>query len=174
MSIDELASVVSPPPGVQPGEVDWQSVEHLIGCVLPADYKEMVRRYGPGCFAQFIHIYQPSSELGAIDLPTQVGESLWALRYLRDAGEPIPYRIDDPAEVLAFGRTDNGDVLFWRRAEIDAPDTWTVLVKEPRGEEWFEFPGDMSGFLAKVLDRTIAVPIFPRRFPSMEPIFESY
>ncbi|MER6359208.1 SMI1/KNR4 family protein [Streptomyces sp. NPDC001634] len=154
--------------------MDWQSVEHLIGCALPADYKETVRRYGPGCFSQFIHIYQPSSDLQAIDLPTQIGESLWALRYLRDAGEPIPYRLDEPAEVLAFGRTDNGDILFWRRAEIDAPEKWTVLVKEPRGEEWFEFPGDMSGFLAGVLDRRISVPIFPRRFPSVAPIFEPY
>jgi hypothetical protein len=174
VSIDDLVSVVSPPQGGWYGEIEWADVERQLGCALPVDYKDVIRLYGPGHFSQFIHIYQPSSDLPAIDLVAQAGDSLWALKYLRESGEPMPYRLDDPAEMLAFGRTDNGDILFWRRIDLGSPEKWTVLAKEPRGEEWFEFLGGMSEFLAGVLTRRVVVPFFPRRFPSMAPAFESY
>ncbi|MFC5099863.1 hypothetical protein [Kibdelosporangium philippinense] len=73
MSIDELVSVVAPPAQRTTGEIAWHAVESQLNSALPLDYKQLVSRYGPGYFSKFIHIYQPSNDLSAIDLVTQAG-----------------------------------------------------------------------------------------------------
>lgn len=174
MGIQDLLAVVPPAVKADLGPVEWDRVERELGSSVPEDYKELVSLYGPGCYSRFIHVYQPLNDLDSIDLGKQARDSLWALRYMDEEGEDMPYRLDDPAELLSFGRTDNGDVLFWHRVTLDSPDSWTVVVKEPRGEEWFQYDGGMTSFLADALSRRIDVPIFPRRFPSVEPEFVSY
>jgi hypothetical protein len=174
LAIDDLLAVVPVGDAGSPVAVDWVQVEENLGYRLPNDYKDLVARYGEGCFSQFIHIYQPVSSLDAIDLGVQQGKSLWALRYLRDEGEDIPYRLDEPAELLTFGRTDNGDIFFWHCDPLGSPEDWTVLVKEPRGDDWFGYRGGVTKFLADVVSGEIEVPFFPRGFPTLIPGFQSY
>lgn len=174
MFVEGLAEVVTSPVDGNSRTYDWAAVEAELGCGLPGDYKELIEAYGPGCFGGFLYIYQPNSPWEELDLREQSAAELEALRELQEDGEEVPYRLDEPAELLSFGRSDNGDALFWNRSGEAGPDGWTVVVKEARGEEWFAFDGGVVEFLRAVLGRDLRVSVFPDDFPGREAGFEPY
>ncbi|WP_370419473.1 hypothetical protein AB8O64_14000 [Streptomyces sp. QH1-20] len=112
-----------------------------------------------------MHIYQPNAPWAQLDLKRQSDAELESLRELREFGEEIPYRIDESSGLLNFGRSDNGDALFWNRSDAADSDNWTVAIKEARGEEWFEFGGGVVEFLQDFLMRKVRVPVFPGDVP---------
>jgi hypothetical protein len=173
MTVERLRQIAEPPE--QPTRtVDWTAVESGLGHRLPRDYKELVDVYGPGCFDEFIHIYQPHSPLRAVDLAYQSERAIWALKTLREGGEEIPYGLEDPVRLLPWGRTDNGDVCYWFMHEPEDPDSWPVVVNAARDSRWVEYIGGVASFLADTLSRSFAVAVFPDDFPSEEPFFEPY
>lgn len=174
MSIRRLREVIAPPSQSSGREYSWETIEGDLQFPLPTDYKELVETYGAGSFGDFLHIYQPNSPWEQLDLKQQAEGELWALRELAEDGEDIPYQLADPAELISFGRNENGDPLFWHRAPGSDPDTWTVVVKEARGDEWFSFDGGVTDFLCAALTREVRVTVFPRDFPPGTPEFTSY
>ncbi|MCZ4123102.1 SMI1/KNR4 family protein [Streptomyces sp. H39-S7] len=174
MSIENLTSVCPPPedpPRIRP---DWNQVEGDLGFRLPADYRQLIETYGPGSFDGFLHVFQPASPHRPLDLAHQIDTSVAALRTLRDDfSEEVPFRLEQPYEILTFAVTDNGDQCYWLRTGDD-PDQWTVLVNEARGPEWFPFDGNATAFLAATLSRRITVPVFPDDFPTDPPMFAPY
>jgi len=169
-SRDDLVRLV-PPPSRQLGQPDWDAVEARLGTQLPSDYRWLVERYGPGSFDEFLHVFQPGSSVEPIQLEHQAERTAWALDYLRNGGEAIPYQ---NSELLSFGRTDNGDVCYWLRHPADNPDEWKVVVNEPRGPRWSTFERGVVEFLIGVLSGTHRVSVFPDDFPSDEPEFAPY
>lgn len=160
-----------PPPDGPIRQVDWQSVEERLGMHLPEDYKWIVESYGPGSFDGFIHVFQPGHEATAIRLEHQVDRARQILSQLRQRGEIMPH---DPSELVACGRTDNGDSVYWRGVSNADPQTWTIVVNEPRGTRWSSFDGPLAEFLRSVLSGDHAVGVFPDDFPSNVPRFASY
>jgi hypothetical protein len=130
-----------------------------------------VERYGPGSFDQFLDVFQPGSPIDGVRLEHQAEQAASALDYLRNGGEAIPYQ---NAEILSFGRTDNGDYCYWLRRPASEPDAWTVVVNEARGPEWSTFEHGVVEFLLGVLSGSHHVGVFPEDFPSEEPTFEPY
>jgi hypothetical protein len=172
--LDNLVRIAPPPTGRQLTVPAWSELEQRIGCGLPGDYKALVETYGPGIFGGFIHVFQPASPVPAIDLERQITDSAWALSELRKGGERIPYKLDEPAEIIAVGRTDNGDILYLVRRPLGDPEAWTIAVNESRGEEWNEFAGGITDFLASALSGSRRYSVFPTSFPMNIAPFETY
>ncbi|GAA0921195.1 SMI1/KNR4 family protein [Virgisporangium aurantiacum] len=158
---DAFRRVVAPPDHA-PTAVDWGAVESRLGAPLPADYKGLVETYGPGSFGGFFRVFCPGSSHKSLDLEHQHERTTWALEYLAERGHSLPR---DPAELLSFGRSDNGDVAYWVIGQRDDPDQWSVALGEPRGPLWEEYEGGAVEWLEAVLSRRLRMKIFPNDFP---------
>ena len=173
MAINHLVNLLIPPrnpPDLPPGD-GWATLEARMKVSLPEDYKDFIRSYGSGRISNFIWIFNPFSGNENLNLERQIDVQSKVLAELASYGEVIPYALfPKPGGLLPFGITDNGDVLFW---VIDnTPDEWPVVVNGARTPTWERFDLSMSEFLASVLNRQIAVSIFPGNFPEGLPVFE--
>ncbi|MEV0810323.1 SMI1/KNR4 family protein [Micromonospora sp. NPDC050200] len=158
---DSFRQVVAPPDRA-PTAVDWDTVEARMGVLLPSDYKWLVENYGPGLFGGFFYILYPGSSRKGLDLEYQHERTTWALEYLAERGHSLPR---NPADLLSFGRSENGDVAYWVIGQRDDPDRWSVALGEPRGPLWEEYDGGAVEWLGAVLSRRIRMNIFPKDFP---------
>lgn len=175
MALSELIGVVPPPDGPGGTEVDWDTVERGLGLPLPRDYKDLIARYGPGGFDDFLHPYQPAADDEALDLVDRQRMDLGALREIQEEfPEDVPYRLAGPAELVSAALTDNGDIVYWHVTDPGNPDAWTITVNESRGPEWFRYEGSFTSFLADVLARRVRVTVFPDDFPDEDPAFIPY
>lgn len=43
---------------------DWEGVERMCNITLPADYKEFVSAYGPGCINDQVYLFHPRAARG--------------------------------------------------------------------------------------------------------------
>ncbi len=77
-------------------------------------------------------------------------------------------RID---HLLAVGRTDNGDTIYWVTEPEAAPDEWTVTAKGARNTKWPCSDGGIVEFLVSVLAGATRMDVFPGDFPSARPAF---
>ncbi len=147
------------PPTDRSMTIRWDTVEADLGMPLPRDYKELAERYGPGRFCDYLSIFHPHGVVEFVNLTGPVPGRVRAhLRKDHDEGTfAVPY---DPDQLFAIGSTDNGEYLFWITTPAD-PDAWHVAVNEARGPRWFTYDGNLTAFLAAVLDGRTQVPQFP-------------
>ncbi len=149
MSIDALVALVPPPAVPVDAEADWPSVEAVLGVSLPADYKELITRYGSGEFCDLVH------PLTADGLLSRGLDALEIERELADEDAPYPLH-PEPGGLLPWGTTSNGHLLCWRT------DDWTVVVYAPRDGDYEAYPTSVTGFLHGWL--TGALTPFPAAF----------
>lgn len=169
MTIEALLKAVSPPD--QPYEAfvgPWEPVEAEIGTRLPHDYKELVRRYGNGYFMDFIGICVPLAENPHDRLENAAP---YVRENLKRADHPTcPYAIwPDPAGLLPFGSTDNGDYLFW--LPRGGPHSWPIVVWDRASGECELFGCNLTGFLAGIYAGTIRPKAFPPNLTGRESTF---
>lgn len=175
MAISDLTATVPAPDEPAYTAPDWQRLEGELGMRLPEDYKQATAIYGDGCFGDFIHLYQPTSTNPDHDLLHRRRTDLDALRVLqRDFDIDVPYRLDEPAELLPVGLSDNGDVIYWHIHNPEDPDGWTIVVNDSREPEWSTFPGGITQFLAEVLTGETKIGVFPTKFPHRGATFAKY
>jgi hypothetical protein len=122
--VNELVALVPPPDA--PPAVDERE---LAG--LPADYRALIERYGPGNLAG-LRLLPPA------DIPREAERQRSAL-----AGIESPYA---PEQLLPWGIDESGNVVWWL-TEGD----WPVVANEARGEEWFRHDGGAVSFLEAIL-----------------------
>ena len=159
--LTELLPVPGAPAGV-PTQSDCRSAEVAIGRKLPDGYCEFVGRYGAGCIDDFIRIFVPNSTCEQLNIVSQQNVFRRMLRSTLSFDLSVgPLRLDD---AIAFGETDNGDVLFW--------EAGTIIVYYPRDASFFEYQGNVCQFLIGVLSGSIRVTVFPKDFPSRHPEFK--
>jgi hypothetical protein len=173
MSLSSLTRVLPPPsnPFEIPSLDAWEPIENQIGR-LPADYKAFVQQFGSGTIDRFLWIWNPFSKSEHGNLLTAKEPTLSALRELRESGEECPYPLHpEPGGLLPFGKSDNGDVLYWLTARV--PEQWPVVVNAARDPAYEKFECDMTDFLAGILTRRLRCAIFPEDFPSRSPKFVS-
>jgi hypothetical protein len=171
MSLDSLLKLLPPPlnPGEVPTAEDWTAAERRLG-KLPADYKALVDRYGTGIIDRFLWVLNPASANSYLNLLRQNEPILNALKELREAGEPCPYALyPEPGGLLPFGKTDNGDALFWQT--VGEPNKWPVVVNAARDPSYEKFECDMTDFVEGILTRRLRCSVFPEDFPSGQPVF---
>jgi hypothetical protein len=134
-ALDALIKLV-PPPDDPPPPPDWRQD-------LPADYRALVERYGPGTLAG-LAILTPGHPNRYVDLDRQTGEQRATLK--EGALEP-EY---EPDALIPWGIDESGNVVWW--LTTGEPDQWPVVANEARGDEWQRFDGGAVAFLVALLD----------------------
>lgn len=153
---------VVPPPKV-PTEAyhgPWEPIEAELGTILPQDYKDFVRLYGEGQFMEFLGIHVPRFWSPYVRLVPQVRS---AAQVFASFEEDLPYPLwPSPGGLLAFGKTDFGDYLFWLTR--GSPEDWPVVVWGRGLQEFEVFDRSLTDFLAGVATGEID----PKDFPEGE------
>lgn len=165
MSIKNLTHILVPP--LAPVDVgraeEWDTIERQVG-KLPDDYKMFIGRFGTGIINNFLWVLNPASSNQHLHLLREGEPILSALRELRQAGEQCPYPLyPEIGGLFPFGKTDNGDALFW--LQVGEPNQWPVVVNAARDPEYQKFNCGMADFLAGILTQRIRCSIFPAGFP---------
>jgi hypothetical protein len=166
MSLSSLLTILPAPLNQveAPKLGDWAAIEEQFG-KLPADFKAFLEGYGSGTIDHFIWVLNPVSSNRHLNWVRAKEPILAALRELREGGEPCPYPLyPEAGGLLPFGKTDNGDALFWQT--IGDPNQWPVIVNAARDPSYEKFDCNMTAFLDGILMRRIRCSVFPDGFPS--------
>jgi SMI1-KNR4 cell-wall len=163
VTLQRLRQVAAPPPapsGTGTPE-EWAAAERALGLELPGDYKELVRTYGSGKFANFIFVYTPFTSNPYSNLLEQRGLNLAAYKTMRaQAPRTAPYpAYPEPGGVLPRAHTENGDVLYWLTE--GPPDQWPIIVIETRHGSLQQYDLTTTEFLAQALEGRLGPDIFP-------------
>ena len=156
-----------PPPPRSSAPPNWPAVERSLGFALPGDYKDLVDRYGPGRFDDFLAVLAPGHPVPRLDLVHGVAEAADTLRVYASSGEALPAPVDG---LTAVAWTDNGDTVYWLRDPGSPPDRWRIAVNGARDfDEWHLFDGCLAHFLVAVLNREWWCPRSPATSPARTP-----
>lgn len=166
MSIDQLLSVRKPPANpVEAGLIsEWAKIEEEIGTQLPIDYKQYISIFGTGGFSKadftFLFPFNPFSK--RYTLQEWQEDTLWVYEECRHSTPEICIFNAFPEKngLLPWGRTDNGDALFWLTK--GPPDFWDVVVFDGKYMEYVHYNLTMTGFLASWLSGEIEINFFPK------------
>ncbi|MFI2200518.1 hypothetical protein ACH47Z_06995 [Streptomyces sp. NPDC020192] len=169
-AFDDLVHLCPPPVGPLPA-VDWAEAERALGTALPADYKQLVERYGDGLFDETVWLLVPDSAHGDRDLHAQTAERAEILAGLWDMGEESPAQLLEPgARVLPWAFEEGtGAFLYWLVRPGQHPDEWTVLYNEGRGPLWEHHDVGCVAFLLAVLTRTAQTEYFGYLYEVLQP-----
>jgi len=175
VTIERLMAVVPPP--VAPFEAfhggAWDLIEAELGTPLPQDYKDFVRLYGCGEFMEFLTIHVPRSRSQYVRLEAEAYAVARLAGELADDELPFPYPFwPTPGGLLACGKTDNGDNLFWLTR--GSPDDWTVVVWGRGSGEFEAFDCGLTDFLAGVATGGIEPEDFPEDMLPCDRFFTTY
>jgi hypothetical protein len=149
MSVTELLEVL--PKAARPhcaitDPSQWLIIEEKLKTQLPADFKNFIGTYGTGLIGDFVLIFNPFSD----DKPTNFFyymDFILGLENNRRAA-PLPL-FPAPDGLLPFGKTIDGDSLFWTTK--GKPDNWTIVVKEVRSKHYEPYTMNMTTFLVKLI-----------------------
>ena len=128
---------------------DWGRVEAELGTRLPADYRAVVDRIGPGDFLGF-RVAVPDAEVPEFDLRQLVDDVHAAVVTAR----PLPGAPYFPEEggLIPWARTAAGHTLFWL-PKGDEPDDWPVVLSPPGLGGLSHFRRSTSSLLVAYLSR---------------------
>ncbi|MFJ9817928.1 SMI1/KNR4 family protein [Streptomyces sp. NPDC101151] len=142
-----LTRLVPPPERPIDAHGDWADVEARLGVRLPADYKQLVERYGHGEFCDYL--------------------------YLRTPFGPGPHnglRYDDG--LLVWGTTMDADRLCWR-TEGD-PEEWPVVVRGSGGTGREEFAPGAAWFVEGWVTGGVRSAVLAGMEPDLAPWFNAF
>lgn len=155
------------------GVVDTASAE--FGAPLPADYWNYVRCYGPGSINDFIWIFTPGVSNEFLDLRRASARQREMLVTLRGMfPDEFPFAAYPESDgLLAFGVTDNGDILAWQTLGND-PDAWPIVILNPREPDYYVFDGGIQRLLVALIEGTYHCPLLPDDLFADGAVFGSY
>ncbi|NYT95326.1 SMI1/KNR4 family protein [Salinispora sp. H7-4] len=135
-------------------------MEAELGVALPADFKELSRRFLPGAFSGFLSLLRPTGEHDEQPLLSMwSGSRQVAGRSEFGAQIFAPYGIYGPDTgpgLIQWGLDETEGDHFWLADRAVEPDRWPVVSRREAGEPWHRF--DMS--TAEFVYRMIADPEF--------------
>ncbi|MEW2418114.1 histone-like nucleoid-structuring protein Lsr2 [Streptomyces sp. NPDC046866] len=146
-------------------------METVLGMPLPADYKQLAETYGPGRFNNYLSVFHPHGVTEYVNVSGRMPACIRGQLHqqARQGRFPVPHA---PDALFAIGSTDNGEYLFWITEPADRPpDRWPITVNEARGPGWFDYDGNLTGFLTSVLTGRTRVPLFPHSLTAQPPQF---
>lgn len=151
-ALDDLVARVPPPPVPVDATGDWAA----LGLDLPADYRELVTRYGSGAFCDHVVLLSPFGPCTLLDYGVGLLDGDRELRDEDDTDEEdYPYPLyPEPGGLLVWATTTNGERLCWLTA--GAPDAWPVVAWDPRSFEYEEHGPGAVAFLGRWLDTELS------------------
>jgi hypothetical protein len=159
MAIEDLVSFIPPPAEPIDGEGDWSVPEREFGIVFPADFKELIRRYGTGRFCGSLRIANPLRPWGR-DI---IHDDLSRYRELRGAAEIRLRLFPEEPGLLPWGSDSNGHLYCWWTQ--GPSDGWTVAQLAHGDEEDFEtVPGPITSFLVRFIQNEYPKMLAGNRF----------
>ncbi|KOV34081.1 hypothetical protein ADK60_11850 [Streptomyces sp. XY431] len=171
-TIDDLLALVPPPTNPIDASGDWAQVENALSLELPSDFKSLIGSYGLGQFVDFI---TPLTPFGSRNRLLQSAQQLLETeRPFREANPdecPYPY-FPEAGGLLEWAGTDNGDRLCWVTG--GHPDTWTVVVWNPRGCYYDAHETGAAGFLHGWLSGRLNTTVFAANEHVTAPWFEPF
>ncbi|MEU6879180.1 hypothetical protein [Streptomyces sp. NPDC046712] len=139
------------------GEPDWTDAEGTLGTPLPADFKELRRRFAPwGAFSDHILVLRAQGDQESVLANHQT-----LLRSVR--GNPENRRIFEPYGLLGANEENKGTGLlqwgysfieeeyYWLADEAQDPSSWPVVARVDPLEPFQRFDMTASEFLYRVL-----------------------
>ncbi|MFF8442906.1 hypothetical protein ACF07U_18840 [Streptomyces californicus] len=163
---------ICPPPAAEGRSL----AEHIGegGMVVPQSHTAMLDVYGPGCFNDFLWIYDRARADVWPDIGARSRESAEIL-----AGKEIPAirsvtgRLGAaPEDLIQWGGTDNADSLFW--IPVGEPESWPTLLVEAGHLAFLLVEEPSPSVILGLLAGTLECPFFPPDFREAEPSFERW
>ncbi|WP_435296987.1 hypothetical protein [Streptomyces sp. YPW6] len=141
----------------EPGACDWSDTERSLGACLPADFKEMRRRFAPwGAFSDHVLLLEAQGDTESV-----LARHASLTRSMR--GNPDNRRLFEPFGILGMddGHREKGLVpwgysfieeeFFWLADTSQEPGTWPVLARSDPLETFQRFDMTASEFVCRVL-----------------------
>ncbi|GAB2452865.1 hypothetical protein GCM10027262_77530 [Nocardia tengchongensis] len=126
-----------------------------MGFALPSDYRDFIDLYGEGQINQELSVFFPGYQTGIRPSMTSLldrNRFLKRIGFFEEFGPGPRHQVTagmEHAELLMWGKTWNGDMLFWQRIG-DNPDSWPIamhLHHLDQADRWRRFDGGMAEFL---------------------------
>ncbi|MEU6587277.1 hypothetical protein [Nocardia sp. NPDC046763] len=150
-----------PPPPLPPViPPPWTEVEHAMGLALPSDYRDFIDLYGDGRINATLSVFFPARRSGYRRSLTVLADNTAGLRANGFFDEFACPSIDSDrsTDLLLWGQTLAGDLLFWSATSED-PNEWTTRVFLQRTgvrDCWRHFDGGMAEFIVGGIDGSLA------------------
>ncbi|MCP2258188.1 hypothetical protein LX15_001882 [Streptoalloteichus tenebrarius] len=150
--VDDIARTVGWERDFRPG-LDWLTVEHGLGTLLPTDYKELFSRFPSGVFRNSVRMHSPVEDddwwqrfkANVDEVLEVIGDE--DLEYL----EGVDYRLfPEPGGLLPWGDDLQGGMFFWLTQSAN-PDEWPIAYYSQGSDEWREHSGPMTKVILEVL-----------------------
>jgi hypothetical protein len=148
--------------------IDWARIERGLGTRLPSDFVELSEAYAPLIIDDFLalHMPVPGEEDKFVSVAQGILENLASLRESDMSHGHVPF--PEKGGLIPWGDSDEGDMLYWR-TRGDNPDEWTVVVSGA-WDDWPEFPGSLTEYLAGLISGTVPAEGLPQGFPGPDPV----
>jgi SUKH superfamily protein len=151
--VRELVSLVPLPTTPVDATGEWPDV------ALPADYRDLVTRYGNGVFNDHVVLLVPFGECTLLGYGVDLLDGDRDLREECDE-EDYPYPLyPEPGGLLVWATTTNGARLCW--LTTGDPDTWQVIAWDPRAFEYEVHDMGAVAFLEKWLSGALDSDLLP-------------
>jgi hypothetical protein len=145
MPIKQLLSLIAPPTVPLDNDGNWRAAEIIVGAKYPADFRELIGRYGSGAFFQgHLTVHNPLTLEGL----AWIKDAERILRPKRERPNPLPLPVHpDTPGLLIWGGDENGNRYAWLTK--GKPDKWPVVYLEHGYDSRpIELKTDITGFLA--------------------------
>ncbi|MET9856364.1 hypothetical protein ABZY57_25905 [Streptomyces sp. NPDC006450] len=173
-ALESLLRICPPPEGPDLGPRGRPAANAGDGPAVPPSHAELVKRYGAGCFDDFLWIYEEECPNEYLDIGQQTRE---AYDILSQADIPeIRSMLNEfgavPEELIQWGRTDNADSLFW--IPSGAPEDWPTLIVSAGQLDFLLVRSTSPGVVLGLLERSIRCSFVPAEFFDTAPTFERW
>jgi hypothetical protein len=123
MPIKQLIALIAPPTAPVDNEGNWRAAEIVVGADYPAEFRDLITRYGTGTFFKgHLTVYNPLTVGGL----ACIKQSEKYLRQYREGLYPLPLPVHpETPGLLPWGRDENGNDYCWLTQ--GKPDKWPVV-----------------------------------------------
>lgn len=152
--------------------VDWARVAAEVGAEPPADYRELIDRFGAGSFDHYFQLFgpgEPHHPLGDYEWDEYFKDE-WDLR-----PEHAPQRPGArEATVVRWGGTEDAHLVFWLAEPDRDPAEWLIGLQGHDGPECEYFELSTVAFLLAFANGTLESELLRPWDPAETFVFRRY
>jgi hypothetical protein len=165
--IHRLVALVGLPTNPNGCGDDWAPVERRLSLEFPVEYKQLVRIFGTGPWADFVHVLSPFATNG-LDLEHRALRKLGAIhRNRREYPNQVPFAVfPEPLGLFPWALTDNGDTLCW----LTEGYRWQTVVYSAREPDVEVHQLSSAALILAFLEGTLKSPCLIEPFEGVPPV----